>query len=102
MKELTERWRDTGLFPDVAGPKKWRNELYPVYKDPFGVHDHPTHSGVSSEDTMNYSFEMERAACALFGIVTYGVHMNIFDEVEDESGRHLRVWVPTRARTKQT
>ncbi|KDR77026.1 hypothetical protein GALMADRAFT_225179 [Galerina marginata CBS 339.88] len=101
MKELCERWRDTGLFPGVCGPKKWRAELYPVYCDPFGVHDHPLIAG--HEDGLNFAFEMERSACALFGIVTYGVHMSIYDEVEQDDGqRRLRVWVPTRALTKPT
>ncbi|KAE9402651.1 hypothetical protein BT96DRAFT_879286 [Gymnopus androsaceus JB14] len=100
MKELCERWRDTGLFPDVCGPKKWRAELYPVYKDPLGPHDAPLDS-----DESNCSFDMERSACALFGVVTYGVHMTIYQEIESETkpeGRELKIWVPTRANTKQT
>ncbi|KAF9556827.1 nudix hydrolase 20 [Agrocybe pediades] len=101
MKELCERWRDTGLFSDVCGPKKWRAELYPIYADPFGVHDHPSTAG--HEDGLNFAFEMERSACALFGVVTYGVHLSIYEEVATEDGeRLLRVWVPTRARTKPT
>ncbi|PPQ71242.1 hypothetical protein CVT26_010984 [Gymnopilus dilepis] len=101
MKELCERWRDTGLFSDVCGPTKWRAEMYPVYSDPFGIHDHPLVAG--REEGLNYAFEMERSACALFGIVTYGVHLSIYDEVVGDDGqRHLRVWVPTRALTKPT
>ncbi|KAF8902550.1 nudix hydrolase 20 [Gymnopilus junonius] len=101
MKELCERWRDAGLFSDVCGPTKWRSEMYPVYSDPFGVHDHPLITG--HEEGLNYAFEMERSACALFGIVTYGVHLSIYDEVVAEDGqRRLRVWVPTRALTKPT
>ncbi|EPQ50852.1 LOC733379 protein-like protein [Gloeophyllum trabeum ATCC 11539] len=41
---------------------------------------------------------MERSACALFGVVTYGVHMTVYEE--DERG--VRVWVPTRAKSKPT
>ncbi|KAF8957520.1 nudix hydrolase 20 [Flammula alnicola] len=101
MKELCECWRDTGLFSDVCGPKKWRAEMYPVYANPFGVHDHPLLAG--HEDGLNYAFEMERSACALFGIVTYGVHLNIYDEVVQEDGQpRIRIWVPTRALTKPT
>ncbi|PPQ90852.1 hypothetical protein CVT25_007387 [Psilocybe cyanescens] len=101
MKELCERWRDTGLFPNVCGPKKWRNEMYPIYSDPFGIHDYPLVAG--HEDGLNFAFEMERSACALFGVVTYGVHLNIYDEVLQEDGqRSLRVWVPTRSFTKPT
>ncbi|KAF5325068.1 hypothetical protein D9619_009890 [Psilocybe cf. subviscida] len=101
MKELCERWRDTGLFADVCGPKKWREELYLIYEDPFGEHDHPSVTG--REDGLNFAFEMERSACALFGLVTYEVHMSIYEQTEEEDGRTgIRVWVPTRALTKPT
>ncbi len=100
MRELCERWRDTGLFADVCGPKKWRREMYPVYADPFGVHDHPNQG---NRGELNYVFEMERSACALFGVVTYGVHMSIYAErIDDEGNKSLNVWVPTRSKTKQT
>ena len=99
MKELCERWRDTDVFPDVCGPKKWRSELYPVYRDPFGVRDHPS---TSNNANLNFAFEIERSACALFGIVTYGVHMSAFQEREVDDARCLYLWVPTRARTKST
>ena len=103
MKELCERWRDTELFPDVCGPKKWRAEMYPVYADPFGFHDHPNHGSDERQPQLNYAFEMERSACALFGVVTYGVHMNIYKETVQENGqKQLHIWVPTRALTKQT
>lgn len=99
MKELCERWRDTDIFPDVCGPRKWRSELYPVYRDPFGVRDHPS---TSNNADLNFAFEIERSACALFGIVTYGVHMSAFQEREVDDARCLYLWVPTRARTKST
>jgi hypothetical protein len=68
LKELCERWRDTGLFPDVCGPTKWRELTYPVYADPFG---------------------------ALFGVVAYSVHMSIYEEIVQENGeKQLRVWDP--------
>ncbi|KII92393.1 hypothetical protein PLICRDRAFT_104011 [Plicaturopsis crispa FD-325 SS-3] len=91
MKEMCERWRDTGLYPDVIGPQKWRAEMYSVYANPFGAHDHIL------DGTGNYALEIERAACALFGTITYGVHMSIYEDGED-----IRMWVPTRAKTKQT
>ncbi|KAH7915873.1 NUDIX hydrolase domain-like protein [Hygrophoropsis aurantiaca] len=99
MKELCERWRDTGLFPDIIGPKKWRDEKYPVYRNPLGVHRPcDLFAGNELEDGSNYAFDLERSACALFGVVTYGVHMTIYEDNEDG----VRIWVPTRALTKQT
>lgn len=105
MMALCEQWRDAGLFPDIIGPKKWRDELYPVYLNPFGLRISTPNleAGTRDEDEAaktcpNYAFAMERSACALFGVVTYGVHMSVYEK--DEKG--LRVWVPQRARTKQT
>ncbi|KAG7095702.1 hypothetical protein E1B28_006416 [Marasmius oreades] len=101
LKELCERWRDTGLFSDICGPTKWRAEMYPVYRDPLAVHDYPAPGqGEEEMGNLNYAFEMERSACALFGVVTYGVHMSAF--MRDVKGVGLRIWVPTRAKTKQT
>lgn len=101
MKKLCERWRDSGtIYQNVIGPKKWRNEMYPVYRNPFGVHRAHDPDAVEDLDTGNYAFEMERSACPLFGVVAYGVHMTIYQENPD--GTDLRIWVPTRSRTKQT
>ena len=102
MKELCERWRDTGLWPEEISPRKWRAELYPVYRNPFGPRDYPK-GGNTDGDALNYAFEMERAASGLFGIVTYGVHMTIFEEVPgDGPEAQYKIWVPRRAATKQT
>jgi hypothetical protein len=92
MNELCIRWRDEGLFSHVIGPSKWREEKYPVYANPFGAHDN------QGDATGNWVFEMERSACALFGVVTYGVHMTIYGDGEDG----LKIWVPRRSRTKPT
>ena len=98
MKEMLERWRDTGLFPNIIGPKKWRGEMYPIYRKPFGKNDAPLEEA-GDEDSLNYAFRMERAACALFGTVTYGVHMTVY---LDDPAHGCRIWVPKRAKTKQT
>lgn len=63
--------------------KGWRNELYPIY-GPY-----------TSRKPM---LRMERAGSALFGINSYGVHMTIY--VNTVEG--LKIWVPRRARNKQT
>ena len=52
-----------------------------------------------------YAFSMVRAACKLFGVVTYGVHMTVYEQQKgdvrvDASG--VRVWIPRRAATKPT
>ncbi|OQO00149.1 hypothetical protein B0A48_13936 [Cryoendolithus antarcticus] len=75
----TQAMRETGYFQVLKG---WRNELYPVY-------------GPNRE----LLFSIERAASALFGVVTYGCHMTAYTRSED---RGLRIWVPRRAVTKQT
>ncbi|KAJ7478419.1 NUDIX hydrolase domain-like protein [Mycena latifolia] len=98
MQEMCVRWRDAGHFAELIGPTKWRGERLPVYKDPFGARDHPGDppTEVDSEK-LNFAFEMERSACALFGIVIYGVYMSMYQRVAAET---LRVWTPTRASTK--
>lgn len=82
--------RHTNHFKVLKG---WRDELYPVY-------------GPSRE----LLFSIERSASALFGIVTYGVHMTAFtyskrpkseSEVGDDE-EELKLWVPRRAKSKQT
>ncbi|KAF9467223.1 nudix hydrolase 20 [Collybia nuda] len=100
MAEMCERWRDSRLFDDVCGPKKWRNERFPIYADPFGARDYPGHTAPGK--SLNFVFELERSACALFGVVTYGVLMSIYKELEVNGQKTLRVWVPRRARTKPT
>ncbi|KAI8967446.1 NUDIX hydrolase domain-like protein [Mycotypha africana] len=82
MKQLMDTWRANKTFKVLAG---WRNELYPVYGD--------------SEQEGNIAFVMERAATPLFGISTFGVHINAF--TRDENG-HILMWVARRAKTKQT
>lgn len=102
MRALCERWRDGGLWSEIVGPKKWRGEGYPVYRDPLGSNDAPLNEEEGGgDDTLNYAFRMERAACALFGVVTYGVHMTIYVDSPDPEGQK-RIWVPKRAKTKQT
>lgn len=60
---------------------KWRNELYPVY-------------GRGKE----LLFNVERSASPLLGVVTYGVHLTAYVKKDGE----LKIWIPRRARTKQT
>lgn len=70
--------RSTGHFKVLD---KWRDELYPVY-------------GKNKE----LLFNVERCASPLFGVVTYGAHLNAYTYKEGQ----LKIWTPRRARTKQT
>jgi hypothetical protein len=78
FKALTDHWRASKMFAALAG---WRDELYPVYGQNEIV------------------FVIERAASPLFGVATFGVHLNAY--MVDEQGNTL-VWVARRAKTKQT
>jgi len=111
IKKLCEGWRDGGvLFQDVMGPRKWRNELYPIYENYLGPHvvndpalSYPHSEGLDANahaaGERNHVFDIERSAAALFGLVTYGIHMTVYERDDDGA---VRLWTPTRAKTKQT
>ncbi|KAG9725397.1 hypothetical protein KCU73_g13171, partial [Aureobasidium melanogenum] len=44
-------------------------------------------------------FSIERAASALFGIVTYGIHMTAYTKSASDE---LKIWTPRRSKTKST
>ncbi|KAN0109057.1 NUDIX hydrolase domain-like protein [Russula decolorans] len=131
LAETLERWRanankgdgdGAGAFAEVIGGSRWRSEWYDVYlapggalrtddgRDPLTLVEVPTTSdsasGPESESSSGYgayAFSMERSACALFGVVTYGVHMTVYEQKGDADGEiPVRVWVPRRAATKPT
>ncbi|CAE6451552.1 unnamed protein product [Rhizoctonia solani] len=85
IERASLEWRSQGLFAEAFGGRKWRNEQYSVYVHPF------KNVGVGGE----VAFRLERAACELFGFVTYGVHMTMYTS-------DYRIWVPRRSKTKQT
>lgn len=72
---------------------RWRGENYAVYGEGGKV-----------------LLEMERSATPLFGVVTYGVHMTVFSRLPsggsggDSCGNtdEYKIWVPRRAKNKQT
>ena len=76
IAETLKEARAHGVFEVLKG---WRNELYPIYGSAAQI-------------------SIERAGSALFGIVTYGVHMTVY--VKSTEG--LKLWVPRRAKNKQT
>lgn len=66
---------------------KWRNEVYPVY---------------GPKPKKELLLSIERSASPLFGIVTYGVHLTAYQLEEVEGKTQYKIWVPRRARNKQT
>ncbi|KAF4555582.1 Thiamine pyrophosphokinase-like protein [Elsinoe fawcettii] len=82
VHNTTAAMRETGYFEILKG---WRNELYDVY-GPKG----------------DVLFTVERAASALLGVVTYGCHLTAYVREEKDGKVELKIWVPRRARSKQT
>lgn len=79
IKQTLLALKQTGHFKVLD---KWRDELYAVY-------------GKNKE----LLFNVERSASPLLGVITYGVHLTAY--VKTEEGE-LKIWIPRRARTKQT
>ena len=76
-----DKMRSAKTFKVLDG---WRNEMYPVYG----------RNGV-------LLVQIERSACPLFGVTSYGTHMTGY--VKDEKEKHgLKIWVPKRSDKKQT
>ncbi|KAL8280410.1 hypothetical protein RQP46_007058 [Phenoliferia psychrophenolica] len=97
MREHADRvargWHMDGRFSDQLGG--WRNEEYAIY----GPHPAFDKNAEPKLPGGNFVFSMERAACALFGVATYGVHCTAYIEEPDEP---LKIWVPRRSATKPT
>ena len=114
LAETLERWRaaangeSAGVFSGVIGGTRWRAEWYDVYLAPGGalrVDGRDPLSVLEMSHESGYIFSMERSACALFGVITYGVHMTVYERDasrHDEGESQMRVWVPRRALTKPT
>ena len=79
LAAFVEWLRDTRRFPDPLDG--WRDERYTVYGRRDG--------------RVVPAFELERAACGLFGVATFGVHLTAYTP-------DMRIWVPQRSHTKQT
>lgn len=138
LAETLERWRAdanggdggdgdgdgdvAGSFEDVIGGKRWRAEFYDVYRvpggalradgrDPLTVLEAPgggEPESASADGPGGYVFSVERAAAKLFGVITFGVHMTVYEQKggagadADADVNAMRVWVPRRAATKPT
>ena len=74
---------EEGLAPELQSLLRpltgWRDEAYGVWKDPYAPH--------RKEDLL---FRIERSAVSLFGLTSYGVHINgwIVDAEEDGQNSH--------------
>ena len=77
IEEQLLKARELGTFEILKG---WRDERYSV-------------AGIGRD------VRMERSGSALFGIVTFGVHMTGYLKAPDGQ---LKIWVPRRAPTKST
>lgn len=66
---LVRGWHQSGQFSEEL--KGWRGELYAVY----GPELSPQDKDFNPLPGANHVFDIERAACALFGFATFGVHM---------------------------
>lgn len=71
----------------------WRDEEYTIYG--------PATGSSHSLPGTNAVFSLERAACALFGLVTFGVHLTAYTKADD-AGEEMKIWVPRRSATKPT
>ncbi|KAI0301350.1 NUDIX hydrolase domain-like protein [Russula brevipes] len=111
---------DNGAFAGVLGGKRWRDEFWDVYRvpggtlradgrDPLTVLEAPGSGepeSASADGLGGYVFSVERAAAKLLGVVTFGVHMTVYEQKggagADDDVSAMRVWVPRRAATKPT
>ncbi|GAA6014451.1 hypothetical protein JCM11491_007058 [Sporobolomyces phaffii] len=92
LDRIARGWKMSGQFLDqLAG---WRNEEYNIYGPgpKFSAEENPLPGS-------NVAFRLERAACSLFGVTTFGVHSTAYVE---EEGQELKIWVPRRSATKAT
>ncbi|ORX52895.1 hypothetical protein BCR36DRAFT_323896 [Piromyces finnis] len=80
MNDLLTHWRDNKTFSCLKG---WRDELYPIFD---GNHE--------------IAFNIERSGIALFGLRSYGCHINGY--VEDPETHKLKMWIAQRSFNKQT
>lgn len=84
VDRLLRQWRADGVFH--AALKGWRNEMYPVVLRGSVLH-------------APLALQMERAGVGIFGVVSYGVHINGYTRTPDGQ---LRLWIARRSATKQT
>ncbi|CCG81597.1 Thiamin pyrophosphokinase-related protein [Taphrina deformans PYCC 5710] len=80
LNGVAQFWHTRDTFEVLKG---WRGEQYTIYGPERAI-----------------LFTLERAACGLFGLVTYGAHMTAYIPATETSP--IRVWCPRRSSTKAT
>ncbi|BGO98892.1 hypothetical protein NBRC10513v2_003294 [Rhodotorula toruloides] len=106
MDRVVRGWKAKGMFEECLGG--WRDEEYTIYapsppvpsKFPSASSDDDDSEPLSNPlPGSNEAFRMERCACSLFGVPTFGVHLTAY---VGGNGKPLRFWIPRRAATKPT
>lgn len=93
VKATVDYWRENQTFDLLKG---WRDELYACYGPGKGGEGH------------ELLWTIERSASALFGIITYGIHLTAYVEIGEHKMREkntkfgMLIWIPRRSKTKQT
>lgn len=108
VKATVDFWREKKTFKVLEG---WRNELYPCY-GPSADYGRAAESAANGKETTGKDYELlwnvERAASALFGIATYGVHLTAYTQIDEQRQKEegtkwdKLIWIPRRSKTKQT
>ncbi|KAH8090619.1 NUDIX hydrolase domain-like protein [Filobasidium floriforme] len=96
MNRLARYMKDKGMYSECLDG--WRDEHYEIFASPKSSYFASGGSGVSSSGATNRAFDFERAACAVFGLATFGVHMTAYEG----EGEEMKIWVPKRSATKAT
>lgn len=84
----------------------WRNEQYRIYASKASS----ALKVKGNAPFANFAFALERSACAIFGLATFGVHLTgLSIHVRSEltaayegEGKDMKIWVPRRSATKPT
>lgn len=82
LAKVANALRESGRYDCLKG---WRDELYTIYN--------PSH--------VPYAL-IERSVSAIFGVVTYGVHIVGYVPSKDGSKENIKIWVPRRSWKKPT
>lgn len=95
LNAVAREWKRAGLFSSVLDG--WRDEMYAVYSSER--HPYMSWAEVKAIRPHASAFEFERAACALLGLATFGVHLTAYTS---DDTRGVRIWTPRRAKNKAT